>query len=131
MALPSRAVQQLKTMRPLSFVLLLLLCSLGLAHGQKFYQCEPGEKPDLKVWAAESKEEADWLVYFVYDGEGLGKPGIVMQVPSQKEAEFSLTFVDKKEDAQVSLWIVDTPQEAGWQHPEKAKIVEPLVKKKS
>lgn len=124
------AASYLTTMRPLAVALLLMLCSGGLTRAQKFYQCEPGETPDLKVWAAESKQEADWLVYFVYDGQGLGQPGIVMQVPTRKEAQFSLSFVDDKKEAQVSLWIVDTPQEAGWQHPEKAPIVEALTEKK-
>lgn len=109
---------------------LLLLGGVGSAAAQKFYQCEEGETPQVKVWAAETIEEADFLAYFVYDSKELGQEGVVMQVPTAAEADFTLSFVDDKGEAMFSLWIVDAPEQAGWQHREKAVVLEPYVKKK-
>lgn len=104
-------------------------CGAVGASAQKFYQCESGETPQVKVWAAETKEEADLLVFFVYDASELGKEGVVMQVPAAKEADFTLAFVDDKNEADFSLWIVDSPDQCGWQHPEKAAVLKPYIKK--
>ena len=52
-----------------------------------------------------------------------------MQVPTAAEADFTLSFVDSKEEAMFSLWIVEAPDRAGWQHPEKASVLEPYLKK--
>lgn len=115
--------------------LMLLVVGVLLASGaieasaQKFYQCEEGETPQVKVWAAETLDEADFLAFFVYDASELGKVGVVMQVPTAGEADFTLSFVDNREEAMFSLWIVDTPDQAGWQHPEKAAVLEPYIKK--
>lgn len=106
-----------------------LMCGSVGASAQKFYQCEAGETPQVKVWAAETAEEADFLVFFVYDTSELGKEGVVMQVPTAAEADFTLSFVDDKAEAMFSLWIVDTPEQAGWQHPDKAAVLEPYIKK--
>lgn len=115
--------------RILVFALSLLFFSGAKLFGQKFYQCEEGETPQVTVWAAESAEEADFWAFFVYDAGELGKPGIVMQVPTIQEADFSLSFVDDPSQAMFSLWLVDTPEEAGWHHPDKAKVLEPYLKK--
>lgn len=106
-----------------------LLCGAIGASAQKFYQCEEGEVPQVKVWAAETAEEADFCAFFVYDASELGKEGVVMQVPTAAEADFTLSFVDDKTEAMFSLWIVDTPEQAGWKHPEKAAVLEPYIKK--
>lgn len=98
-------------------------------YAQKFYQCEEGEEAQVKVWAAESAEEADFWVFFVYDASELGPEGVIMQVPTIEEADFSLTFVDIQEEAMFSLWIVDLPEQAGWQNKEKAQILDPFIKK--
>lgn len=111
-------------------VWVMLVWSVGSVSAQKFYQCEEGETPQVKVWAAETQEEADFLAFFVYDSSELGKDGVVMQVPTAAEADFTLSFVDDKEEAMFSLWIVDSPDQAGWQHPEKAAVLEPYIKKK-
>lgn len=108
----------------------LSLGSVGQAKAQKFYQCEEGEAPQVKVWAAETAEEADFWAFFVYDAGELGKPGIVMQVPTASEADFTLSFVDKRDEAMFSLWIVDAPEQAGWQRVEKSAVLEPFLKKK-
>lgn len=111
-------------------VLLGLLLAAKICCGQKFYQCEPNEKPEVKVWAAESKEEADFWAFFVYDASELGAEGVVLQVPTKEEAQFTLSFVDNKEEADFSLWLVEDKSMAGWNHKEKAQILEKYVNKK-
>ena len=110
-------------------VLLVSWCGVSSVSAQKFYRCQDGETPQVKVWAAETEEEADFLAFFVYDSGELGRAGVVMQVPTAAEADFTLSFVDSKEEAMFSLWIVEAPDRAGWQHPEKASVLEPYLKK--
>lgn len=107
---------------------LALLPMAGVA--QKFYQCEENEKPQIKVWAAESEREADFLVFFVYEASELSKVGVIMQVPTPEEADFTLSFVDDKKEADFSLWIVESANEAGWRNKNKAAILEEAINKK-
>ncbi len=110
--------------------LLLLMGLLGSASAQKFYQCESNETPQIKVWAAESKGEADFWAFFVYDASELGPAGVVLQVPTKEEAQFTLSFVDDKKEADFSLWLVEDKSEAGWHHKDKAHILDKYIKKK-
>ncbi|PIE84604.1 MAG: hypothetical protein CSA07_00650 [Bacteroidia bacterium] len=102
----------------------------GPASAQKFYQCQVGEVADVKVWAAETPEEADFWAYFVYDASELGGPGVVMQVPTAAEAAFKLTFVDKQEEADFSLWLIEDKAKAGWHRPERSRVLDKYIKKK-
>lgn len=125
---------ELKGMRLGLGVVILLLGAMvfhpsGL-RAQKFYQCEENETPDVKVWAADRAEEADVWVFFVYEAADLKGPGVVLQVPTKAEAEYSLSFVDVREQADFSLWIVDSKEEAGWRNQEKAKRFSRFIKAK-
>lgn len=123
-----------KTAR-ISLQLIVLAAAITFLHGgvvraQKFYQCEENETPQIKVWAAESAREGDFHVFFVYDAAELSKVGVVMQVPTPEEADFTLSFVDDKSEADFSLWIVESPDKAGWKNAKKAAILEEILKKK-
>ncbi len=109
--------------------LLLLLMGAGGVRAQKFYQCEVGEAADIKVWASETPEEADFWAFFVYDASELGAPGVVMQVPTAGEAAFKLTFVDKQEEADFSLWLIEDKAKAGWNKKEKSHMLDKYIKK--
>ncbi len=112
------------------FGLTILLAMLASgASAQKFYQCEIGEPADIKVWASETPEEADFWAFFVYDASELGAPGVVMQVPTAEEAAFKLTFVDKKEEADFSLWLIEDKAKAGWNRKEKSHMLDKYINK--
>lgn len=116
----------------LAVVVLLLLPLLragGLLYAQKFYQCEENEVPQIKVWAAESAREGDFHVFFVYDASELSTIGVVLQVPTPEEADFTLSFVDDEKEADFSLWIVESPDKAGWRNKKKATILEEVLRK--
>lgn len=111
----------------ISFIVIFFFAVSAVA--QRFYQCEENETPDLKVWAAESPKQADFNAYFVYDSKDLEGIGVVLQVPTREEAQFTLLFVDEKKDADFTLWIVETKKEAGWQNKEKEHLFDKYLSK--
>lgn len=118
---------EMSVLKSVLFLLGLALCTSGL-KAQKFYQCEENEAPDLKVFAAESPNGADFNACFVYDLAELKGVGTVFQTATREEADFSLQFVDEKKDADFSLWIVDSPAEAGWVNKEKEHLFDKYLK---
>lgn len=105
------------------FCLLMLQLACNKAVAQTFIEAETIEQAKIKVYPADSKETADLCVYFVYETKDVVKIGFWMEVYKDADAQVTLIFVDDPAQADFSVWIVDTPQEVGWQNKDKMKLL--------
>jgi len=64
-------------------------------------------------------EDADLLVFFVYEAKDVTKVGYWMQVVNKKEANFLLIFVDDEKLSNIKICLVDAPEQAGLKNESK------------
>ncbi len=105
----------------LIIVVLLFLTKNGL--GQKFYEVSTLDSAKVKVYAVDVLEQADLLVYFVYEAKDVTKVGFWMEVPTAKEAQVLIIFVDEEKQADLKIFLVDAPEQAGWRNESKKDLL--------
>jgi hypothetical protein len=107
--------------KTLLVVFIVVLAKQGYA--QKFFEAETIEKARLKIYAVDDPKDADLLFCIVYEEKEITKVGIMMEVAEPKEAQVILIFVDDPAQADMKVWLVDTPAEVKWQNEEKKKFL--------
>src|SRR5690554_4834655 len=96
-------------------ILLLLLFTFSTSgFGQKIYQAENSESAKIKVYPAEQADDADLLVCFVWNEDEITKTGLWMDMRFIHEADIVIYVVDDEQQADLKIWLVDTPEEARW-----------------
>ena len=94
--------------------LLLLFTFATSGFSQKIYQAENAESAKIKVYPAEEPNEADLWVCFVWEEVEITKTGLWMDMRFVREADIVIFFVDEEKDADLKIWLVDTPEESKW-----------------
>ena len=90
---------------------------------QRFYEVGTIDSAKVKVWAVDAPEQADLLVYFVYEAKDVTKVGYWMEVATPKEAQVLLIFVDDENLANLRIFLVDAPEQAGWRNEAKKDLL--------
>lgn len=100
------------------FVKLLVTTVLTLAlssgFAQKIFQAESADKASIKVFPVMEPDNADLWVCFVWDESEVVRTGLWMDMQFDHEADVIIFFVDEEKDADLKIWLVDTPEEARW-----------------
>ena len=94
--------------------LLLLFTFATTGFSKKVYQAENAESAKIKVYPAEEPNEADLWVCFVWEEVEITKTGLWMDMRFVREADIVIFFVDEEKDADLKIWLVDTPEESKW-----------------
>ncbi|HDP74710.1 MAG TPA: hypothetical protein ENN49_02350 [Bacteroidales bacterium] len=113
-------------MSPLVKILSILFIPLGftsISVAQKFYEAEDADSAQVKFFIADSPEQADLHFCIIYEASEITKPGIMMEVETPKEADIILIFVDSEKDADIKVWLIDTPAEVKWLNESKKKLL--------
>ena len=105
------------------FITLLFACIARCGFAQKFYEVSTLDSAKVKVWAVDTPEQADLLVYFVYEAKDVTKVGYWMEVPTAKEAQVWIIFVDDEKLANLKICLVDAPEQAGWRNESKKELL--------
>ena len=93
------------------FLLCLFLISLrGIA--QKYFEVSTVDSAQVRVFPVDKPEDADLLVFYVYEVKDVTKIGLWMQVTNKKDANFFLIFVDDEKLANIKICLVDAPEQA-------------------
>lgn len=95
-------------------LILLFLGFSTLVMGQKIFQADLPEDASVMVYPVDEPHEADLWVCFVWEEAELAHSGLWMDMEEMDEAEFVIYFVDEEEEANLKIWLVDTPQESKW-----------------
>jgi hypothetical protein len=90
---------------------------------QRFFEVSTIDSASVKVWAVDKPEDADLLVYFVYEAKDVTKVGYWMEVATPKEAQVLLIFVDDENLANLRICLVDYPEQAGWRNEKKKDLL--------
>jgi hypothetical protein len=105
------------------YLFLILLGYSGTSAAQKFYEAEDVKNAQVKFFIVDSPEKADLHFCIIYDAKEITKPGVMMEVETPKEADITLIFVDEEKDADIKVWLVDTPAEVKWVNESKKKLL--------
>ena len=103
----------------------LLLCMIFLTNkgqAQKYFEVSTIDSAQVKVYAVDTPEQADLLVFFVYEAKDVTKVGYWMQVTTKKEANFLLIFVDDEKLSNIKICLVDSPEQAGLKNESKKEM---------
>lgn len=95
-------------------LILLFLGFSTLAMGQKIYQADIPKDASIMVYPVDEPHEAHLWVCFVWEEEELVHSGLWMDMEEMDKADFVIYFVDDEEEANLKIWLVDTPQESKW-----------------
>jgi hypothetical protein len=93
---------------------------------QKVYQADSPEEAQVKVFAVEEPQDADIWVCFVWEEEEITRTGLWMDMRFAKDADVIIFFVDEEKQADLKIWLVDTPEESKWINEKK----KPLLNRK-
>jgi len=119
-------------MRVMIFVKLLTTTVLTLAlssgFAQKIFQAESAAKASVKVYPVMEPDKADLWVCFVWDESEISRTGLWMDMRFEHEADVIIYFVDEEKEADLKIWLVDTPEESQWLNQSKKNILS--IKKK-
>jgi len=119
-------------MRVMIFVKLLTTTVLTLAlssgFAQKIFQAESAAKANVKVYPVMEPDKADLWVCFVWDESEIARTGLWMDMRFEHEADVIIYFVDEEKEADLKIWLVDTPEESQWLNQSKKNILS--IKKK-
>lgn len=88
-------------------------------QAQKYYEVSTIDSAQVKVFAVDTPEQADLLVFFVYEAKDVTKVGYWMQVSTKKEANMLLIFVDDEKNSNIKICLVDSPDQAGLKNESK------------
>lgn len=102
-----------------SFFLLCIVFLTYKAQAQKYYEVSTIDSAQVKVFAVDTPEQADLLVFFVYEAKDVTKVGYWMQVSTKKEANMLLIFVDDEKNSNIKICLVDSPDQAGLKNESK------------
>lgn len=95
-------------------IMVVLLQSATDGFSQKIFQAESAAMAKLKVYAVEEPEQADLWVCFVWSEEEITRTGLWMDMRFDHEADIIIIFVDEEKQADLKIWLVDTPEESKW-----------------
>ena len=101
---------------------MLIITSLN-GWSQRFYEVSTIDSAKVKIYAVDTPEQADLLVYFVYEAKDVTQVGFWMEVASPKEAQVLLIFVDDESLADIKICLVDLPEQAGWRNESKKDLL--------
>lgn len=103
--------------------LLFLFFTLAIkGQAQKYFEVSTIDSAQVKVYAVDTPEQADLLVFFVYEAKDVTKVGYWMQVTTKKEANFLLIFVDDEKLSNIKICLVDSPEQAGLKNESKKEM---------
>lgn len=111
---------------PLAIRLLItvvLLQSATSGYSQKIFQAETASLAKLKVYAVEEPQKADLWVCFVWSEEEITRTGLWMDMRFDHQADVIIIFVDEEKQADLKIWLVDTPEESKWINPSKKNLL--------
>ena len=91
---------------------LVLVLSTGFA--QKIYQADSAENASVMVYPVEEPNQADLWVCFVWEEAEITRTGLWMDMRFDHEADVIIFFVDDETQADLKIWLVDTPDESKW-----------------
>ena len=112
----------------LPLLLMLLMASTGF--GQKVFQAENPASAKITVYPAEQANDADLWVCFVWEEAEITKTGLWMDMRFVHEADIVIYFVDDEEQADLKIWLVDTPKESKWLNESKKHLLYLKAKQK-
>jgi hypothetical protein len=98
-------------MRYFGFLLLFFLLAIT-SRAQKYFEVSTIDSAQVKVYAVDKPEDADLLVFYVYEAKDVTKVGLWMQVSDKKEANFFLIFVDDEKLSNLKITLVDAADQA-------------------
>jgi len=98
---------------------IVFFCLANCSLAQRFYEVSTLDSAKVKVYAVDTPEQADLLVYFVYEAKDVTKVGFWMEVPTAKEAQVLIIFVDEENLSDLKICLVDAPEQAGWRNESK------------
>lgn len=93
---------------------IVLFCFAKCSLAQTFYEVSTLDSAQIKIYAVDKQEQADLLVFFVYETKDVTKVGYWMEVPTAKEAQVLLIFVDDEKLADLKIYLVDAPEQSCW-----------------
>jgi hypothetical protein len=83
-------------------------------YAQKIFQAQSAEEASVKVYPVEEPDNADLWVCFVWDEAEITRTGLWMDMRFDHEADVIIFFVDDESQADLKIWLVDTPDESKW-----------------
>ena len=106
-------------MRRLVFFVFCFLCFTAKVQAQKYFEVSTVDSAQIKVFPVDKAEDADLLVFYVYEPKDVTKIGLWMQVSDKKQANYFLIFVDDEKLSNLKIFLVDAPDQAGWRNESK------------
>ncbi len=101
-------------------LLLFLLFALAFrGQAQRYFEVSTIDSAQVKVFPVDKPEDADLLVFYVYEAKDVTKVGLWLQVTTKKEANFFLIFVDDEKQANIKIYLVDAAEQAGLKNESK------------
>ncbi|HCT31049.1 MAG TPA: hypothetical protein DIW31_10035 [Bacteroidales bacterium] len=101
-------------------MLLFLISALTFrGQAQRYFEVSTIDSAQVKVYPVDKPEDADLLVFYVYEAKDVTKIGLWMQVSTKKEANFFLIFVDDENQANIKIFLVDAADQAGLKNESK------------
>lgn len=89
-----------------------LLCLTVKVQAQRYFEVSTIDSAQVKVFPVDKPEDADLLVFYVYEDKDVTKVGLWMQVSDKKLANFFLIFVDDEKLSNLKIFLVDAPEQA-------------------
>jgi len=81
-------------------LLLFVLFALTFrGQAQRYFEVSTIDSAQVKVFPVDKPEDADLLVFYVYEPKDVTKVGLWLQVSNKKEANFFLIFVDDEKQS--------------------------------
>ena len=108
--------------RYLILVTFLFVGNTGV-FAQKFFEVETIDEAEIKVYYEMEDANCDLKVCFVYEAKDITKVGLWMEVPTADEADIKIIFVDDPSLADIHICVGDSPSQAGWLNPSKARLI--------
>jgi hypothetical protein len=94
-----------------------------MGFAQKIFQADSPEQASIKVFAVEEPQQADLWVCFVWEESEITRTGLWMDMRFSHEADVIIYFVDEEKDANLKIWLVDTPEESKWINESKKNLL--------
>lgn len=110
-------------------VVVVLTLSFSTGFAQKIFQAESVANATIKVYPVEEPDNADLWVCFVWDEAEITRTGLWMDMRFDHEADVIIFFVDDESQADLKIWLVDTPEESKWLDHSKKNLLS--IKKES
>ena len=105
-------------------MLVLFAMTSTISYGQKIYQAHSADDAQVLVYPADDPSEADLLVCFVWDESEITRTGLWMDMRTPQEASVIILFVDEENEADLKIWLVDTPAESKWLNESKKNLLQ-------